>query len=112
MTEDEKRQQKAMLLLEHQEAEENLAHLEEKAKRVSQRIMAVAEWLERASQRGSDLNRDKIWIPKLGDVNFLADPEFGMAMDFEAAKTLFQEVRDAKDKFGELTKRKQSLGLK
>ena len=38
MTEDEKRQQKAMLLLEHQEAEQNLAHLEEKAERLSRRI--------------------------------------------------------------------------
>jgi hypothetical protein len=112
MTEDEKRQQKAMLLLEHQEANDHLAHLEENVKRVAERIMAVSEWLERASQRGSDLNREVMWLPKVGEVNVLADSKFASAMDFEAVKALFQEVKEAKARFNELAERKQLLGLK
>jgi len=46
MTDDEKRQQKAMLLLEYQEAEDNLAHLLEQAKRKAAAFKEVAVWLD------------------------------------------------------------------
>jgi len=113
MTEDEKRQQKAMLLLEHQEAEQNLAHLEEKAERLSRRIRGVSEWLSYAAQRNSDLSRDEIWIHGLGvRVEPLKDIEIARSMDFDAAAKLIQEIKDARSTLEQLSKRKQSLGLK
>jgi hypothetical protein len=43
MTDDEKRQQKAMLLLAYQEAEENLAHAQERATRIAGAIEEVGK---------------------------------------------------------------------
>ncbi|SRR6266496_3292568 len=113
MTEDEKRQQKAMLLLEYQEAEEHLAHLQEKAKRLSENVLAVAKWMEDRSHSyttagGSD---DKAYVNNRY-VNILNNPEIVKAMDFEVAKSLALEIKEAKRRVEELAERKKSLGVK
>jgi hypothetical protein len=111
MTEDEKRQQKAMLLLDYHEAERNLSHLEAKAASASQRIMAVAEWLEHASKRNDPLH-DTIYATKLRtEVNILRDPDIAPVMDFKAAVALMEEIRVCRSLVRELYERKQSLGL-
>jgi hypothetical protein len=116
MTEDEKRQQKAMLLLECQEAEQHLAHLQEKAKRISQNILAVSKWIENRSKgynaAGSG-EEDKVYVTEIGRyVNIFADPEIAKAMDFEAANSLAIELNEARRRVRELSERKKALGLK
>ena len=112
MTKDEMRQQKAMLLLEHQEATERFAHLREKAKRISNRILAVQKWISDASE-GYNLDRDSVYLTEVhGEVKILTDPEVAKAMDFDAVKQLFHEIQDAKATVVELQKRKEALGLK
>lgn len=113
MTEDEKRQQKGMLLLEYQEAEDNLAHLEEKAKRVSKNISAVSKWLEDRTRGytpagGGD---DKVYVDNRY-IDIQNNPEIVNAMDFEAAKSLALEIKEARRKVQELAERKKSLGVK
>jgi hypothetical protein len=81
MTEDEKRQQKAMLLLEYQEAEQHLAHLEAKAASTSRRLAVVSEWLANASKRHNDL-RDQFYSSQSGGEVSVQDPQVQIAMDF------------------------------
>jgi hypothetical protein len=114
MTEDEKRQQKAMLLLEHQEAEQHLAHLQAKAATVSARIQGVAEWLTRASRPGGmDSLGSEVYVSQISTrVDVLKDPQVAIAMDLNAAKKLIVEIKEARARVTELSERKQSLGLK
>jgi hypothetical protein len=114
MTEDEKRQQKAMLLLEYQEAQEHLAHLQEKAKRISNNILAVSKWMDNCSQGySSAAGEDRVYITDIGGtVNILTDPNVAKAMDFDAAKSLALELDEARRRLQELSERKTSLGLK
>jgi hypothetical protein len=111
MTEDEKRQQKAMLLLEYHEAEVNLAHLEVKAANISKRLGVMSEWLERASKRNDPLHEEFYAIKTGGNVSILNDPDVALSMDFSAAVKLVREIRDGRAAVNDLYKRKQSLGL-
>lgn len=109
MTEDEKRQQKAMLLLEYQEAEENLAHLREKAGRMSAPFATVAKWLERA-QSGSSMYRiDQDRTEATIRANLAS---YQNQINFDEALLLMNEIDGAEKKLKELATRKQSLGLK
>lgn len=115
MTEDEKRQQKAMLLLEYQEAEENLAHLQEKAKRLSQYLLAVSKWMEDRSHGYSTAggSEEKVYVTEMGGyVNILTSPEVTKAVDFEDVKSLAVEIKDARTRIQQLSERKKSLGVK
>lgn len=114
MTEDEKRQQKAMLLLEHQEAMDHLANLQEKAKRMSRYISAVSKWVEdRMHGYSSAAGENKVYMSEGGGhVDVLSDPAVPKAMDFEAAKSLALEMQEARRRVEELSERKKSLGLK
>ena len=110
MTEEEKRQQKAMLLLEHQEAESNLAHLREKAGRVAKPYDDVAAWLAHASsfeypgRREEDAKRD---------ANIRANPElYRKSLPFDEAVALMDEIKKAEELLAQLGRRKAELGLK
>lgn len=113
MTEDEKRQQKAMLLLEYHDVEQNLCHLEAKASGISRRLSAISDWLERASKRQDPIH-DTVYSSKLGsgEVNILTDPQVRAAMDFDGACQLVAEIKAGRQRVNELYKQKQSLGLK
>lgn len=112
MTEDEKRQQKAMLLLEYHDAEQNLAHLEAKASSASKRLVAVATWLKSASRRHDSIH-DKFYVADMGgEVNVTEEPLIPSSMDFGATVKLIQDIRDGRKTVDELFQRKQSLGLK
>jgi hypothetical protein len=113
MTEDEKRRQKADLLLEYAETEQHLAHLREKATRQSQRIEAVSQWLSKAGDsRNSGM--DKVYVSSGGGAvfNVPTDPEIPIAMDFAEAAKLVEEIKAAIRKLAELAQRKAALGLR
>lgn len=92
MTDEEKRQQKALLLLEYQEATDHLANLEEKARRIAEKFAALGKWL------------DKFTYRDLGDKR----PEL-IAPDLDA---LVAEINQARARVKDLEGRKTSLGLK
>lgn len=96
----EKRTQTAFLLLECHEAEENLAHVEEKAKRMTQCLDDTKNWFEAQALHSS-------WN---GAVD-LDDPRYVEALNIESIKATIAEVRDARKKVLSLRQRKQALGL-
>ena len=110
MTEDEKRHQKAMLLLEYQEAEEHLANLQEKAKRISYRLLAVAKWMDNCA-KGAAVS-DKVHVSELGGIVSISSPDIIAAVDFPVAQSLYIELMEAQRRVRELSDRKHSLGLK
>lgn len=111
MTDDDKRAQKGILLLEYQEAEQHLAHLQEKALRMSQDIKEVAKWLEEERRVGpmhsittSDAKDRSVRLSKGG--------QYQKSTDFAAVTAMVAELRDAHSKIRELGERKVSLGVK
>lgn len=110
MTEEEKRQQKAMLLLDYQEAENNLAHLREKAGRVAKPYDDVGTWLGRASSftypgyREEDAKRN---------ANIRVNLEaYRKSLNFDEALALMDEIKKAEELLAQLARRKAELGLK
>lgn len=114
MTEDEKRRQKADLLLEYAEAEQNLSHLREKATRLGVRIEAVSKWLLKAGENQNDKIGDRVYVSTAGSSTFdiLTDPEIPIAMNFSEASKLIEEIRAGIHKVIDLRQRKAALGLK
>jgi hypothetical protein len=115
VTQDEMRRQKADLLLEYEEAEQHLAHLQEKAIRTGQRVEAVSKWLLNAGEPYKDRISDRIYVSGGGGsttIEVLSDPQVAIAMDFEAATKLIEEIRTSHRKIQELKQRKANLGLK
>ncbi|GAC1436665.1 MAG: hypothetical protein NVS1B11_36040 [Terriglobales bacterium] len=110
MTENEKRQQKGELLLDYQEAENTLAHLREKGTTIAGRISTVAKWVESVSRSYESVRTSDQKYST--DVEVLNDPQLKIAMDFDAAAKVVQQIREAKTKVDELAQRKQSLGLR
>jgi len=99
MTDEEKRQQKATLLLEYHEAEEDLKQLREKAARMAQPFLAVGDFLTRASRGQPRFGRDE-----------------GVRKSFEymrplEALALIDEIDAAHEKLADLGRRKAALGL-
>jgi len=109
MTADEKREQKGMLLLECQEAEEELAHLSEKALRVSETLKQISDDLVSScpsKHGGFSIREDD--EPTL----LKTDPQFKAALDIDALIVLLSDLNKAKRKVRGLQDRKSSLGLK
>ena len=115
MTEDESRQQKATLLLELNEAEQELANLEEKARRISLCLEAIHKWLDdfvRANIFDGTSNVGNTYLSQLGSVNVLSDPKFASAMNFDEMKDTADKIKDVRSRIVSLTERKRNLGLK
>ena len=109
MTEDEKRQQKAMLLLEFQEAQENLAHLHERTRRIADGIGEVRKWVSDAKSVQSEFDQDRI----KRDTNIRTNPDsFRAVMNFNEILSLMDECAAAEILLSQLAKRKADLGLK
>ena len=107
MTEPEKRQQKMELLLEYQETEDELAHLKERAKKLSERIREVSDWL---SDWGS---YDKSTAQtERRHFQITTDPQFRTALSFDELGQLTDNIRSTQAKLAELQRRKQPLGLR
>lgn len=106
MTDDEKRRQKADLLLECQEAEQELRHLEERAISVSERLTQIVGWLEEAA-RG--INGGHVQIR---EANILADGNFRLAMDLDSVALIVEQIKAARLRERNLQQRKSVLGLR
>lgn len=100
MTNDEKRQQKALLLLEAQEADDELSHLREKLLWISDRFQAVSKALHTFELNG--------YAPP----GLFADPLTEGAMNFQSLKSLMEEFTAVRARVADLDKRKAALGLK
>jgi hypothetical protein len=110
MTEEEKRQQKAMLLLEYQEAESNLAHLREKAGRVAKPYDDVAAWLTHASSFQYPASRER---DAKVNANIRANLElYRKSFAFDEVVALMDEIKKAEELLAQLGRRKAELGLK
>ena len=108
MTDEQKRQQKANLLLEYQEAEENLAHLRERAYRMGQPVMRIAEWLGRA-----DVQQQRPEEYRVLSDGLLSNPGHVRAtLNAEEILAVMNEIQQAEKKLAELAERKAALGLK
>lgn len=105
MTENEKRQQKAMLLLEFQEAENNLAHVREKVMRVGVDFSEVTTWLKEAgrgyAQSAQANTKVRTNIEK-----------YKKSVQFDQALAAMDELTAAEDFLANLQIRKKDLGLK
>jgi hypothetical protein len=111
MTEDEKRQQKAMLLLECEEAESDLAHLRERAARLSGEIGEVEAWLNRAApfHGNRELTQKDIELDK----KIRAKQQvYRDALSFDSALSLMDEITAAQKRFADIAERKSNLRLK
>jgi coenzyme F420-reducing hydrogenase alpha subunit len=112
MTPDETRNQKALLLLEYQEAEQQVADLEEKAARIAERIGAVSQWLKTISSNREIHPSDiPVWIAG-AKADIFKDSQFAAAMNLEDARKLVQEIIEARERLSDLTRRKQVSHLK
>ena len=111
MTDDEKRQQKAMLLLEHQEAENNLAHLREKAGRFSAPIQQVGRWVNHT--QSADLYAGYDQEDKKLDATIRTSVDlYRKALNFDEALALMDEIKAAEELVRQSARRKAELGLK
>jgi hypothetical protein len=109
MTEDEKRQQKAMLLLEYQEAEINLAYLREKVRRHEEALAVLAKWLSHARVNHANYRTEDL----VRDASIRANLEtYRNVFNLDAALALVDEVAEAQERLKDLGKRKSDLGLR
>src|SRR6266852_1773018 len=107
MTIDEKRHQKAMLLLEFQEANENLAHLREKANRIVKPVCDVAQCLKAAAEASRSYDN------KETAVSFAIKADRNAYMEALASVLdVLEEIRAAEEELEKLGERKAALGLK
>jgi hypothetical protein len=113
MTEDEVRKQKALLLLDVNEAEQELAQLEEKGKRISIHLKGFAEWLDGVLRAGMQYGASgEAYISAIGKVNVLHDAQFKISMNFDEAVKLFDQLTAVRKRLNDLNERKRSLGLR
>ncbi|MGB8770437.1 MAG: hypothetical protein WCC92_12520 [Candidatus Korobacteraceae bacterium] len=110
MTEEEKRQQRAALLLQYEETREELQYLRNKAWNLSEDIGEISHWLREAREalataheREREQARDKNIQENVS--------HYRLAFDFDALLALREDLRRANDKLRELAKQKNDLGL-
>ena len=113
MTDEDKRQQKAMLLLEYQEAEQHLAALQEKARRTVDSLKMVAEWLEKTYDRTWNFEiTSQLYSRNQTPPATIDDSRFKGAMDYGQMLELARQIKAAMDNLRSLSQRKEALGLK
>ena len=113
MTEEEKRQQRAMLLLEFEEATDNLASLREKAGRIGRDILEVGTWLASMSaERGPSVETNRIENSRRDQRIRDSLSKYKSAMGFEDAVSLMNEIAGAEKILSDLAFRKRELGAK
>ena len=108
MTDEDNRQQRAMLLLEVREAEDELAHLEESAKRLAEDIRQVADWVESATyadfHQKMEIQERHARISSGG-----GSSRYSQALNIQRAMEAVMLVLGARKKVDDLKQRKASL---
>ena len=107
MTDDEKRQQKAMLLLEHQETRQELEHLRTKAWNISEQISDISYWLRDAREMDAPGSRERERNEKISR-NLSRYREI---FNFDSVLQLRDELKRTNEKLHELDKQRKALGL-
>ncbi len=108
MTQAESRQQKAELLLEHQESKETLANFNEKASRFTSILREVADAISEQIPA-----RSNIGFPVVDDSPLLTEDEerYRNVLNFDNVKRLLVDLAAAKHKLHDLDSRKHALGM-
>jgi hypothetical protein len=104
---DESRNEKALVLLEHNEALIELATLKERAKRIGKDIQQFGIWL-------ADDPARKIYVhgqDQHGLPTDLLDDRYSVSVNFQEAIGLADEIRASVDKVKSIDLRKRNLGL-
>jgi hypothetical protein len=110
MTEEKKREQRAMILLEYEEARENLAQLIESARRMASPIEEVCQWIKDAYQP-IRLGYEQAVVKR--NENIRANPDtFRNSMNFDKIVSLIGEIAEAKELLVELDQRKHDVWTK
>ena len=111
MTDDEKRQQKAALLLEYQETEDDLRHLHERSHRITETMTELLRTIQPnlgaiIDDRHAHYDRPtKHWDH--GKIDRARE-----ALNIDGILDLANEIRKTESKLEQLKSRKQSLGLR
>lgn len=107
MSHDELRQQKALLLLDCQEARQELAGLKERARTIGQDIQQFGKWM-------TDYTSDRIYTRDQDQhglsVNLLED-KYLDAMNLETALALADQIRRMTVKVKILEQKRRELGV-
>src|SRR5713101_2959584 len=108
MTADEMRGQKAALLLEHQEAQNECNHLLVRAKLAGALIVQFGQWMQSDPERYIFDQRQAKYD---SNVEILPD-KYRAAVDYQASLDLADQLRQAAQKLRSLTQYKDKLGLR
>jgi hypothetical protein len=113
MTDDLKRTQKAMALLECSEAEQDLSHLEFRASEVGKALASIGRWVNAlvSPLQGDSTGYNYKKIEVQGNEYDSNTSVISEAMNHAALISLIQELRDARYKVHNLKSRKQKLGV-
>jgi hypothetical protein len=111
MTVDEKRQLKGEILLEFQEAVENLKALTAKAQRANESLTDLATWVRSACSADHKFDpAQDIWV-KDRHANILGNEQrYRDVMNYDELITLVDHVLSAQKRVDELRERKQTMG--
>ena len=97
-----------MLLLEHQETEDRLKHLRERAAQMSQKVNRVATWLspgDFARRRPGDYHAlERTCGHTLGELKAI--------LNADEILSVVDEIRETEKALASLSARKETLGLK
>lgn len=104
VTDNDKRQQKAMLLLEFQEADENFKHIKEKLDRMHSAFSSIAQWVKEGAYKYPAFSQM--------DAKMRANADRYEKVTFADALAALDEFAAAAAHLEELRKRKENLGLK
>jgi hypothetical protein len=112
MTEVEKRELKGAVLLDFQEAVDNLKALIAKARRNSESLGDLATWLHNATQSDGQFDPARDFWSKDHHTNILRNEQrYREAMNYEELITLVDHIVSAQKRVNELRASKQELGL-
>jgi hypothetical protein len=115
MTDDEKREIKGRLLLEFQDAEDELAHLSEKARNEASNLRVLASFLDGArppdTQTGPYVEKGlEYHATRLATIR--RNCGYGDSLSFDVLLQLANELQRAEQRVRTLKKQKVELGLR
>ena len=111
MTVDEKRKLKGEVLLEFDEAVQNLKAMIAKARRASESMSDLATWVNNACSASHKFDPAQDFWSKDRHTNILGnEPRYREAMNYDDLITLVDHIVSAQKRVDELRESKQSLG--
>ena len=110
MTVDEKRQLRGEVLVEFQDAVENLKALTEKGRRASESFTELAIWIRNAYS-GHNFDPAQDFWSKDHHANIIRnEPRYRDVMNYEEIITLADHIVSAQKRVDDLRERKQAMG--